>query len=146
MDFAGFCDEAVRAFLLRAGMPYFFVLLYAAGGLLRSGARRPGGFPGGTYHAVGMNFGKVRESVMTVMELDALKDVDVRTVEKEGLVDIREIPVERGLTAEERLRDFIGKVKNPYCFRVGDVVVKTAFSENGGSFGERFERMLAGLK
>ncbi|MCX4325344.1 MAG: hypothetical protein OSJ59_20650 [Lachnospiraceae bacterium] len=93
-----------------------------------------------------MNFGKVRESVMTVMELDALKDVDVRTVEKEGLVDIREIPVERGLTAEERLRDFIGKVKNPYCFRVGDVVVKTAFSENGGSFGERFERMLAGLK
>ena len=45
MDFAGFCDEAVRAFLLRAGMPYFFVLLYVAGGLLRSGARRPGDSP-----------------------------------------------------------------------------------------------------
>ena len=29
MDFAGFCDEAVRAFLLKAGMPYFFVFLYS---------------------------------------------------------------------------------------------------------------------
>ena len=41
-----------------------------------------------------MNFGKVRELVMTVMELDALKDVDVRTVEKEGLVDIREVEID----------------------------------------------------
>lgn len=39
MDFAGFCDEAVRAFLLRGRDALFFVLLYAAGGLLRSGWR-----------------------------------------------------------------------------------------------------------
>ena len=45
MDFAGFCDEAVRAFLLRGRDALFFVLLYAAGGLLRSGARRPGDSP-----------------------------------------------------------------------------------------------------
>ncbi len=83
---------------------------------------------------------------MTVKEMDALKSVDVRTVDRDALVDIREIPVEQGVPVEERVKDFIGKVKNPYCFRVGDVVVKTAFSENGGSFGERFERMLAGLK
>lgn len=146
MDFAGFCDEAVRAFLLRGGDALFFCLDICCRRAVEVWGASAGGFPGGTYHAVGMNFGKVRESVMTVMELDALKDVDVRTVEKEGLVDIREVPVERGLPAEERIKDFIMKVKNPYCFRVGDVVVKTAFSENGGSFGERFERMLAGLK
>ena len=79
---------------------------------------------------------------MTVMELDALKDVDVRTVEKEGLVDIREVPVERGLTAEERLREFIGKVKNPYAVRVGDMKVKVRFAEDGASFEEAFENML----
>ena len=83
---------------------------------------------------------------MTAKELDALKGVDVRIVDRAELVDIREVPVERGLPAEERIKRFIEKVKNPYCFRVGDVVVKTVFSENGGSFGERFERMLAGLK
>lgn len=41
-------------------MPYFFVLLYAAGGLLRSVGAPAEGFLGGTYHAVGMNFGKER--------------------------------------------------------------------------------------
>ena len=83
---------------------------------------------------------------MTAKELDALKGVDVRIVDRAELVDIREVPVERGLPAEERIKRFIGKVKNPYCFRVGDVVVKTVFSENRGSFGERFERMLVRLK
>ena len=83
---------------------------------------------------------------MTAKELDALKGVDVRIVDRAELVDIREVPVERGLSAEERIKRFIGEVKNPYCFRVGDVVVKTVFSEDGGSFGERFERMLARLK
>ena len=45
MDFAGFCDEAVRAFLLRGRDALFFVLLYAAGGLLRSGRRVGRGIP-----------------------------------------------------------------------------------------------------
>ena len=56
---------------------------------------------------------------MTAKELDALKGVDVRIVDRAELVDIREVPVERGLPAEERIKRFIGKVKNPYCFRVG---------------------------
>ncbi len=101
-----------------------------------------GGFPGGTYHAVGMNFGKVRELVMTVMELDALKDVDVRTVEKEGLVDIREVEIDRSLPLEERKRAYLEAVGNPYAVRVGDMKVRVRFMEGGGSFEEAFENML----
>lgn len=100
------------------------------------------GFPGGTYHAVGMNFGKVRELVMTVMELDALKDVDVRTVEKEGLVDIREVEIDRSLPLEERKRAYLEAVGNPYAVRVGDMKVRVRFAEDGGSFEEAFENML----
>ena len=83
---------------------------------------------------------------MTAKELDALKSVDVRTVDREKLVDIREVEIDRNLTAKERVREFIRQAGNPYCFKVGDVVVKTVFSENGGSFEERFERALSGLK
>ena len=101
-----------------------------------------GGFPGGTYHAVGMNFGKVRELVMTVMELDALKDVDVRTVEKEGLVDIRKVEIDRSLPLEERKRAYLEAVGNPYAVRVGDMKVKVRFAEDGASFEEAFENML----
>ena len=143
MDFAGFCDEAVRAFLLRGRDALFFCLAICYRRAVEVWvARRPGRFPGGTYHAVGMNFGKVRELVMTVMELDALKDVDVRTVEKEGLVDIREVEIDRSLPLEERKRAYLEAVGNPYAVRVGDMKVRLRFVEDGGSFEEAFENML----
>ena len=63
----------------------------------------------------------------------------------EDLKDILQVDI-RGDTVCQKWEDYLARIGNPYCFRVGDVVVKTAFSENGGSFGERFERMLAGLK
>lgn len=28
---------------------------------------------------------------------------------------------------EERVRNFVEQIKNPYCFKYGDVVVKTSF-------------------
>ena len=83
---------------------------------------------------------------MTLQELEAMRKVDVTKAEKESLVDIREITVDKELPVEERIRDFMDKVKNPYCFRVGSVAVKVAFTKDGGSFEERFEKMLAGLK
>lgn len=142
MDFAGFCDEAVRAFLLRGGDALFFCLDICCRRAVEVWGASAGRFPGGTYHAIGMNFGKVRELVMTVMELDALKDVDVRTVEKEGLVDIREVEIDRSLPLEERKRAYLEAVGNPYAVRVGDMKVRVRFAEDGGSFEEAFENML----
>ena len=142
MDFAGFCDEAVRAFLLRGGDALFFCLAICCRRAVEVWGASAGRFPGGTYHAIGMNFGKVRELVMTVMELDALKDVDVRTVEKEGLVDIREVEIDRSLPLEERKRAYLEAVGNPYAVRVGDMKVRVRFAEDGGSFEEAFENML----
>ena len=142
MDFAGFCDEAVRAFLLRGRDALFFCLAICCRRAVEVWGASAGRFPGGTYHAVGMNFGKVRELVMTVMELDALKDVDVRTVEKEGLVDIRKGEIDRSLPLEERKRAYLEAVGNPYAVRVGDMKVRVRFAEDGGSFEEAFENML----
>ena len=31
------------------------------------------------------------------------------------------------MTVEERVRGFVEQIKNPYCFRCGDAVVKTSF-------------------
>ena len=142
MDFAGFCDEAVRAFLLRGRDALFFCLAICCRRAVEVWGASAGRFPGGTYHAIGMNFGKVRELVMTVMELDALKDVDVRTVEKEALVDIREGEVDRSLPLEERKMAYLEAVGNPYAVRVGDMKVRVRFAEDGGSFEEAFENML----
>jgi hypothetical protein len=36
------------------------------------------------------------------------------------------------------MAEFIRQVKNPYCFRVGDMVVKNVYSNDGVSLKERF--------
>ncbi len=82
---------------------------------------------------------------MTVERLEELKNTDIKTVDKDSLVDLRDIKINRKLPAEERIREFVARIENPYCFKVGEVAVKVAFSPDGGSFEECFEKMLSGF-
>lgn len=74
------------------------------------------------------------------MNIEEMKSVDVRTVNPEELVDITQISIDENLDKEQRTKDFVQKVKNPYCFRVGDIVVKNVYSNDGVSLKERFEQ------
>lgn len=61
------------------------------------------------------------------MTVEEMKAVDIRTVDRDTLVDIRNVKIDRSLPFEERVRSFVEQIKNPYCFRCGDAVVKTSF-------------------
>nr|WP_300847382.1 hypothetical protein [uncultured Acetatifactor sp.] len=74
------------------------------------------------------------------MTLEEMRSVDVRTVDRDQLVDVTRIRIDEGLPKEERVREFVRQVKNPYCFRVGNVVVKNVYSNDGVSLRERFEQ------
>jgi len=37
----------------------------------------------------------------------------------EGLVDIRDVVIDRDLPKEERIKSYLQQIKNPYCFKVG---------------------------
>lgn len=76
------------------------------------------------------------------MSFEELQSVDIRTVRPEDVVDIRQIKIEEGLSQQEKRREFIRQVKNPYCFRVGNVIVKARYSWNGVSLNERFEELV----
>lgn len=49
-------------------------------------------------------------------ELDRLRNVDVRTVDPETLVDIDGVIIRDDLPTEERIMDFVQQIGNPYCF------------------------------
>lgn len=76
------------------------------------------------------------------MSLEKLQSVDIRTVKPEDVVDIQQIKIDDGLSQQEKRREFIRQVKNPYCFWVGKVIVKASYSENGVSLNERFEELV----
>ena len=74
------------------------------------------------------------------MSIEEMKNVDVRTVDRDRLVDINEIEIDDSLPPKERTAEFLRQIQNPYCFRVGKVIVKNVYSDDGVSLQERFEQ------
>ncbi len=62
------------------------------------------------------------------------------------LVDIREITIDTSLPVEERVKSYIQQIKDPYCFRVGDVKVRVSYSDTDRTLTDNFCDMLARMK
>lgn len=61
-------------------------------------------------------------------ELEVMKNVDVRTVDKSTLVDISTVEIDTSLPPVERIVDYIRQIKNPYCYLDNGMVVKISFA------------------
>lgn len=72
--------------------------------------------------------------------LEEMKNIDVRTVNPQMLVDVTKIVIDETLSKEERVVEYLMQVKNPYCFRVGKMVVKNIYSNDGVFLEECFEQ------
>lgn len=75
--------------------------------------------------------------LMDVHTLKELADVDIRTVSKESLVDIRDVKIDISKERDERISDYIRQIKNPYCFQCNGIIVKLNFSQSEGTLEEK---------
>jgi len=66
-----------------------------------------------------------------------MKNIDLNTVDRDALVDIRDVKVNTALPKRERTIDFIRQIGNPYCYKHGKYVVKVGFSDTEVSLEER---------
>ena len=67
-----------------------------------------------------------------------MNQADFRTIDRDTLVDLRTVKINTDLPKEERIRDFIRQVGNPYCYRIGKYVVHLSFSGNSRTAQEIF--------
>lgn len=79
------------------------------------------------------------------VDFEALRQVDVRTVDPDTLVDIKELNIDKTLPKEQRMFEFVRQIKNPYCFKVGKVTVSVGYSCDGVTFEQRMEHYLQTL-
>ncbi len=79
------------------------------------------------------------------MDFKQMRNVDVRTVERESLADISKIHIDTRMPREQRLADFVRQIGNPYCYRCGKVVVKVSFAETNATLEDRLEHYLKTL-
>ena len=74
---------------------------------------------------------------LTSEAIDAMQNVDVRTVDPDSLRDIRDVEVHTELPKAERILDFIRQIGNPYCYRHGKYVVKVSFTDTDVTLEDR---------
>jgi len=74
--------------------------------------------------------------------IDTLRSVDIRSVDKKSLVDLNSVRIDESKPVQERVLSFLQQIKNPYCFRIGDVAVKVNYKSDGPSFQQNFEDLL----
>jgi len=71
-----------------------------------------------------------------------LASINIDTVNKEDLVDMSGFVFDNTVPQEQRAARILAAVKNPYCFRVGDMGVKLEFPDNAPTLQELFTDFL----
>ena len=77
------------------------------------------------------------QGVFTREQIEAMQNVDIRTVDPDTLRDIRDVTDNADLPKRERILDFIRQIGNPYCYRHGKYVVKVSFTDTDVTLEDR---------
>ena len=77
--------------------------------------------------------------------LQTLKDVDLRTVNRDELVQRSAVKIDPNASRDERLQDFIKQIKNPYCYMDGKTAVKISFAETTTTMEDCIAHYLKGV-
>ena len=77
------------------------------------------------------------QCVYTKEQIEAMQNVDIRSVDPSTLRDIRDVKIDTDLPKRERILDFIRQIGNPYCYRHGKYIVKVGFTDTNVTLEER---------
>lgn len=76
------------------------------------------------------------------MKLEEMKDIDVTKVDVQDLVDIREVKVNKALSQKNQVINYVRQIKNPYCYKYGNYVVKISFENTETTLTERLKELI----
>lgn len=76
------------------------------------------------------------------MNIEKMKHVDIRTVDRSTLAELQEIQVRKKPNNEIDLDELHRQTQNFYCYRVGDIVVSFDYAKNGMSIDDIFSVMV----
>lgn len=68
--------------------------------------------------------------------------VATTTANAKELVDIRTVSVDKNLSKNERIAEFIRQIKDPYHFRCGEFTITAKFAKDGPTLEDCLERLM----
>ena len=78
-------------------------------------------------------------------KLNRCKNMKLENITLDDVDELSSIKIDRRKSSNERILDFLTKVKNPYIFKVNGRLVRMRFSENGPTADECLTNMLENL-
>ena len=61
-------------------------------------------------------------------QLDLMSRQGADEADPAQLTDINHVSIDTGLSATERMKAYLEQIKNPYCFRCGETVVRLCYN------------------
>jgi hypothetical protein len=58
------------------------------------------------------------------------------------LADIQDVVIDADLSKEEKLKSYYRQIKNPFCYRFDDMIIRVSFTDNGATFADRIKQYL----
>lgn len=83
--------------------------------------------------------------MITAKELEAMRSVDPRTVDRSTLAQRKDIKIRSKGSKQERIMDYMDQVKNPYCYLDGKTVVKISFAQTDRTIEDCFHAYFSGI-
>ena len=68
-----------------------------------------------------------------------MKNNATQPINRENLVDIRDIKINQDMPVTEKILKFIALAQNPYLYKYGEKVIRVSFSETNISFEDRLK-------
>ena len=62
--------------------------------------------------------------------------------DKTKLVDISTVQIDQSKPREIRMKEFLRQIRNPYLFKVRDVIVEVSFRKNGSTLQKAIENLI----
>lgn len=81
----------------------------------------------------------------TQEQLEIFRQTDIHTINRDELVDISTVHIDTNLPRQERLASYLAQIKNPYCFKCGQMAVKVSFAPDGPDLQERLVEYLKAM-
>lgn len=79
------------------------------------------------------------------MTLEEMSSINPTTVDRSTLVQRSSVKINPKKSKSERIMDYIGQIKNPYCYLEGRTVVKISFAETPRTIEDCMHSYLSGV-
>lgn len=79
---------------------------------------------------------------MTLHDLSVLKNVNLKEIDKDRIIDINDIIIDMEKPKEDRIKTYLENTPNPYFVKCGDILIRMSFSDNDVRIDDCVERYL----